>query len=81
MMEERGNNYTLTVADVRQTDLGEYSCSAVNKIGEGQAKVLLTGEIAFLINPLVVQKNKRSKYSQNTDRIQSKFKPKRNEKL
>ena len=42
-MEERGDNYTLTVADVRQQDLGEYTCSAVNKIGEAQATVLLTG--------------------------------------
>lgn len=43
-MEERGDNYTLTVADVRQQDLGEYTCSAVNKIGEAQATVLLTGK-------------------------------------
>ena len=43
MMEERGNNYTLTVANVREKDMGEYVCSAVNKIGEGQAFVLLTG--------------------------------------
>lgn len=42
-MEERGDNYTLTVANVRQQDLGEYTCSAVNKIGEAQASVLLTG--------------------------------------
>ena len=46
-MEERGDNYTLTVADVRQQDLGEYTCSAVNKIGEAQASVLLTGTIQF----------------------------------
>ena len=44
-MEERGDNYTLTVANVRQQDLGEYTCSAVNKIGEAQASVLLTGII------------------------------------
>ena len=46
-MEERGDNYTLTVADVRQQDLGEYTCSAVNKIGEAQATVLLTGKKKF----------------------------------
>lgn len=44
MMEERENNYTLTIANVRQNDLGDYTCSAVNKIGEGQATVILTGE-------------------------------------
>ena len=44
MMEERGNNYTLTIAAVRQNDLGDYTCSAVNKIGEGQAMVILTGK-------------------------------------
>ena len=42
-MEERGNNYTLTIGNVKQTDLGEYTCTAVNKISEQQAKVLLTG--------------------------------------
>ena len=44
MMEERGNNYTLTISDVRQNDLGEYMCTAVNKISEKQARVLLTGK-------------------------------------
>ena len=44
IMEERGNNYTLTIANVRSKDLGDYTCSAVNKIGEGQAMVTLTGE-------------------------------------
>ena len=44
MMEERGNNYTLTITNVRQNDLGEYMCTAVNKISENQARVLLTGK-------------------------------------
>ena len=44
MMEERGNNYTLTISNVRQADLGEYMCTAVNKISEKQARVLLTGK-------------------------------------
>ena len=47
-MEERGDNYTLTVANVRQQDLGEYTCSAVNKIGEAQATVLLTGRVLVM---------------------------------
>jgi len=42
-MEERGNNYTLTISEVRQTDLGDYTCTAVNKISEQQAQVVLTG--------------------------------------
>ena len=45
MMEERENNYTLTLEDVRESSLGEYTCSAVNKIGDGQAVVFLTGVI------------------------------------
>ena len=43
MMEERENNYTLTLENVRESNLGEYTCSAVNKIGDGQAVVFLTG--------------------------------------
>ena len=43
-MEERGNNYTLTISEVRQTDLGDYTCTAVNKISEQQAQVVLTGK-------------------------------------
>ena len=42
-MEERGDNYTLTVTNVRQPDLGDYTCTAVNKISEQQAIVILTG--------------------------------------
>jgi hypothetical protein len=44
IMEERGDhNYSLTVANVREADLGEYTCSAVNKITEGQAVISLLG--------------------------------------
>ena len=46
-MEERGNNYTLTISEVRQTDLGDYTCTAVNKISEQQAQVVLTGKLNF----------------------------------
>ena len=54
-MEERGDNYTLTVANVRQQDLGEYTCSAVNKIGEAQATVLLTGRILVIFRSILSQ--------------------------
>ena len=47
MMEERENNYTLTLENVRESNLGEYTCSAVNKIGDGQAVVFLTGTKKF----------------------------------
>ena len=47
MMEERENNYTLTLENVRESNLGEYTCSAVNKIGDGQAVVFLTGTKMF----------------------------------
>ena len=46
-MEERGNNYTLTISEVRQNDLGDYTCTAVNKISEQQAQVVLTGKLNF----------------------------------
>ena len=46
-MEERGNNYTLTISEVRQNDLGDYTCTAVNKISEQQAQVVLTGMLNF----------------------------------
>ena len=47
-MEERGDNYTLTVTNVRQPDLGDYTCTAVNKISEQQAIVILTGNKKIL---------------------------------
>ena len=46
-MEERGNNYTLTISEVRQNDLGDYTCTVVNKISEQQAQVVLTGKLNF----------------------------------
>ena len=45
--EKRGNNYTLTISEVRQNDLGDYTCTAVNKISEQQAQVVLTGKLNF----------------------------------
>ena len=45
MMEERQNNYTLTIENVNESNLGEYTCTAVNKIGDGQDVVFLSGKI------------------------------------
>ena len=43
-MEENGDsNYTLTVRNIRESDLGNYTCNAVNKIGEGSATITLSG--------------------------------------
>ena len=55
MMEERGNNYTLTISKVRQADLGDYTCTAVNKISEQQAIVILTGMQSWYLYGLVVR--------------------------
>ena len=44
MMEERQNNYTLTIENVNESNLGEYTCTAVNKIGDGQDVVFLSGK-------------------------------------
>ncbi len=44
MAEYNESNYTLTVKNVDTADLGDYMCSAVNKIGEKSAIVTLTGK-------------------------------------
>ena len=44
-MEENGeNNYTLTIQNIRERNLGNYTCSAVNKIGEAAATIALKGK-------------------------------------
>ena len=47
MMEERQNNYTLTIENVNESNLGEYTCTAVNKIGDGQDVVFLSGKNSY----------------------------------
>ena len=43
-MEENGeNNYTLTIQKIRERNLGTYTCSAVNKIGDASAVIALKG--------------------------------------
>ena len=45
IMEENGeNNYTLTIKDIRERNLGNYTCSAVNKIGDSVATIALKGK-------------------------------------
>lgn len=43
-MEENGDLFTLVVRDIEPKDLGNYSCLAINKIGEAQGTVRLTGK-------------------------------------
>ena len=44
-MEENGeNNYTLTIDNIRERNLGNYTCQAVNKIGEGSSTIALKGK-------------------------------------
>ena len=43
-MEENGeNNYTLTIHSIRERNLGNYTCQAVNKIGDGASTIALKG--------------------------------------
>ena len=44
-MEENGeNNYTLTIHNIRERNLGNYTCQAVNKIGDGSSTISLKGQ-------------------------------------
>ena len=49
-MEENGeNNYTLTIHSVRERNLGNYTCQAVNKIGDGSSTIALKGRNILII--------------------------------
>ena len=43
MMEQDGDSYSLRLRGLRDDDLGNYTCTGVNKIGEARAEVELTG--------------------------------------
>ena len=44
-MEENGeNNYTLTIDNIKERNLGNYTCQAVNKIGDGSSTIALKGK-------------------------------------
>ena len=44
-MEENGeNNYTLTIDNIRERNLGNYTCQAMNKIGDGSSTIALKGK-------------------------------------
>ena len=44
-MEENGeNNYTLTIDNISERNLGNYTCQAVNKIGDGSSTIALKGK-------------------------------------
>ena len=42
-MEEKGSNYSLVLSGAGESELGNYTCEAINKMGEGSDTVLLTG--------------------------------------
>ena len=42
-MEEKGSNYSLVLKGVGEAELGNYTCEAINKMGEGRDTALLTG--------------------------------------
>eukprot|EP00095_Tigriopus_kingsejongensis_P007179 maker-scaffold134_size322110-snap-gene-2.19 protein:Tk07179 transcript:maker-scaffold134_size322110-snap-gene-2.19-mRNA-1 annotation:"GM16324" len=52
-MEERGDNYTLVLRNIEPQDLGNYTCLAINKIGESRATVNLSGipQIPMITSP------------------------------
>lgn len=43
-MKQRGDNHSLVVRDVQEADLGNYTCVAVNRIGEGEVRVAVSGK-------------------------------------
>ena len=58
-MEENGeNNYTLTIHDVGERNLGDYTCQAFNKIGDASSTISLKGNKLikyFFIFPAMVE--------------------------
>ena len=42
---EKGSNRTVVIRSVAESDLGNYTCQAVNKLGESEATLTLTGEL------------------------------------
>ena len=50
-MEENGeNNYTLTIDNIKERNLGNYTCQAVNKIGDGSSTIALKGNLRYYLN-------------------------------
>ena len=50
-MEENGeNNYTLTIDNIKERNLGNYTCQAVNKIGDRSSTIGLKGNLRFCSN-------------------------------
>ena len=50
-MEENGeNNYTLTIDNIKERNLGNYTCQAVNKIGDGSSTIALKGILRYYLN-------------------------------
>ena len=43
-MEERGSNYSLVLSAAAEAELGNYTCRASNKMGDGSDTVSLTGD-------------------------------------
>ena len=43
-MEERGSDYSLVLRGAGEAELGNYTCEAINKMGEGSDTAVLTGK-------------------------------------
>ena len=47
-MEENGeNNYTSTIDNITERNLGNYTCHAVNKIGVRSSTIAIKGNLKF----------------------------------
>ena len=62
-MEENGeNNYTLTIDNIEERNLGNYTCQAVNKIGDRSSTIDLKGNLRFCSNAKNTGKQKVRKF-------------------
>ncbi|KAL1498227.1 hypothetical protein ABEB36_009060 [Hypothenemus hampei] len=59
----KGNRYTLTIRNVSQADMGNYSCVASNQHGKSRGKMVLTGTATTPVFTSPVLGSERDKYN------------------
>lgn len=60
--QNRGNRYTLTIRNVSQIDMGNYSCAASNQHGRSKGHITLTGTATTAVFDSPVASTERNKY-------------------